>query len=89
MTRKRRTAEHRVLEGSMRTTVEDVVTTFLFATFGLFIVSTIAAWITHIVWVIGKITGVASISGGEMAIGVLGAFCPPIGAVHGFIIWLS
>lgn len=54
-----------------------------------FIVTGFFGWITHIVWVIGKIAGSAPVTGGEMAIGVIGAFMPPIGAIHGVIIWFT
>lgn len=55
----------------------------------MFVLTGFAAWVTHIVWVLGKITGSAAVTGGEMGIAVLGAFVPPIGAIHGVILWFS
>jgi len=63
---------------------EKVAVTLLFL-----VIAGVSAWVTHIVWVIGKITGSGPVTGGEMAIGVVGAFMPPIGAIHGVIIWFS
>lgn len=64
-----------------------------FAALGLsvigLVITMVAAWVTHVVWVIGKIAGTDPVSGGEMAIGVLGAFMPPIGAIHGVVLWFS
>jgi hypothetical protein len=67
---------------------DGAVAVFVLSIFG-FILTGFAGWVTHILWVIGKITGVAPVTGGEMAIGVIGAFMPPIGAVHGVILWFS
>lgn len=53
-----------------------------------FFATAFAGWVTHICWVIDKITS-GVVSGGEMAIGVLGAFIPPFGAIHGIILWFS
>lgn len=69
--------------------MNDTADTVYVAGVVLAILLPVAAWITHVVWVINKILGTAPVTGGEMAIGVIGAFLPPIGAIHGFIIWFT
>ena len=48
-----------------------------------------AAWITHVVWVIGKLAGDAGITFGQVALAVLGTLVPPIGVLHGIMIWFG
>lgn len=55
----------------------------------LFGVTCFAAWVTHIVWIIGKLAGDAGATVGQMVLGALGAFMPPVGAIHGFMIWFG
>jgi len=50
----------------------------------LFIVSAIAAYITHIVWAIDILTGAATDS--QIVIALIGLF-PPVGVIHGYMIW--
>lgn len=47
----------------------------------------IAAWVTHVVACIGAITG-TKILGGVLML-LLGVVIPPLGAIHGFMIWLG
>jgi hypothetical protein len=47
------------------------------------------AWITHIIWVIGKLAGPVGITGGQIALAFLGTFVPPIGVIHGVMIWFG
>lgn len=68
---------------------EDTPYLILIGALVTFVVASAAAWATHVVWVIGKITSGDPVTGGEMALGVLGAFMPPIGVIHGVIIWFS
>jgi hypothetical protein len=51
-------------------------------------ITLIAAWVTHIVWIIGKLAGVGPTIG-QVALGVIGAFMPPVGMIHGFMIWFG
>lgn len=46
-------------------------------------------WITHIVWVIKKLSGDAGITFGQAIIGFFGVIMPPFGVVHGWMIWLG
>ena len=48
-----------------------------------------AAWITHVMWVIGKLAGDAGITFGQLMLAVLGTFVPPIGVLHGIMIWFG
>lgn len=48
----------------------------------------LAAWITHIVWVIATLSSEAW-TWGQIAIGAFGAFMPPVGVIHGFMIWFG
>lgn len=48
-----------------------------------------AAWVTHIIWVIGKLAGNAGITGGQVILGLLGSFVPPVGVIHGVMIWFG
>lgn len=54
-----------------------------------FAVSCFGAWITHLVWVIGKLASDQGVTVGQVALGVIGAFMPPVGVVHGFMIWFG
>jgi hypothetical protein len=51
-------------------------------------ITLVAAWVTHIVWIIGKLAG-AGPTLGQVALGVIGAFMPPVGMIHGFMIWFG
>ncbi len=75
--------------GSKHYDSDDVMAGFVILSIYALIIASLAAWVTHIVWAIGKITGTAPVTGGEITLGVIGAFIPPFGAVHGFILWLS
>lgn len=59
-----------------------------FGCMGFFVVG-FAAWATHIVWVIGKLAGSAGITGGQLLLAFLGSFIPPVGVVHGVMIWFG
>ena len=59
------------------------------AFFLVVIVMPIAAWVTHIVWIISTLASSAGATVGQMVLGGIGAFMPPVGAVHGVMIWLG
>jgi hypothetical protein len=52
-----------------------------------FFIACAAAWLTHVVWVIGKLAGPAGVTGGQLLLGALGSFVPPVGVIHGVMIW--
>ena len=56
---------------------------------GAFIVSSIAAYCTHLVWVIGKLAGDGGVTIGQGILGLAGAVVPPVGVVHGWMIWFG
>lgn len=56
---------------------------------GLLAAATIPAWVTHVVWVIFKLTSDTGITSGQLVLGVVGALMPPVGVVHGFLIWFG
>lgn len=48
-----------------------------------------ASWITHVVWVIRCLASSEGVTGGQAVLGVAGTLFPPIGVVHGYLIWFS
>ena len=48
----------------------------------------IVAWATHIIWIIASLSSDAW-TWGHIALGAIGAFMPPVGVVHGFMIWFG
>lgn len=66
----------------------DIETTVAVAGIG-FVVACIAAWVTHLIWVIGALASDAGATIGQMVLGGIGAFMPPVGVVHGFMIWFG
>lgn len=48
-----------------------------------------AAWATHVIWIITKLASGAGATGGQIALGIIGAFMPPVGIGHGYIIWFQ
>lgn len=57
--------------------------------FATLIFGGVAAWVTHIVWVLQKLGSDAGVTLGQALLGVLGTFIPPVGVVHGVMIWLG
>lgn len=51
------------------------------------IVAPIVAWTTHCVWWMKLIMNEQMDTIGEGVLAVLGTLCPPIGVIHGFILW--
>lgn len=54
-----------------------------------FVIGSFVAWATHIVWVIGKLAGDAGVTGGQVILGIIGTAMPPVGVVHGVMIWFG
>ena len=48
-----------------------------------------AAWLTHVIWVIRVLSSDAGATVGQAALGIIGAFMPPIGVIHGLVLWFS
>jgi len=53
------------------------------------VVAAVAAWITHVVWIISTLASDFGATGGQMILGMIGAFMPPVGAIHGAMIWFG
>lgn len=53
------------------------------------VIACAAAWITHIVWVISALASDAGATVGQMVLGGVGAFMPPVGVIHGIMIWMG
>ena len=51
--------------------------------------SCMAAWITHVVWGVNKLMSDAGATAGQIVLLLFGTFVPPIGVIHGLIIWFS
>lgn len=47
------------------------------------------AWATHVIWIIRVLASSSGATVGQMVLGGLGAFMPPIGVIHGIMIWLG
>lgn len=47
------------------------------------------AWATHLVWVISKLASDEGATAGQVVLGLLGIFMPPIGIIHGVMIWFG
>ena len=52
-------------------------------------IAAFAAWITHVMWAIGKLASDAGITLGQVILAALGIFVPPIGVLHGLMIWFG
>lgn len=50
------------------------------------LLTVVAGWITHIFWIF-KLASSAAVTGGQVALMILGVLAPPIGALHGFWLW--
>lgn len=53
------------------------------------VLGSLAAWGTHIFWVIKTLASPAGITVGQAILGVIGTFVPPVGVVHGIMIWMG
>lgn len=53
------------------------------------VVAGFAAWATHLVWIIAALSSAAGATAGQMVLGAIGSFMPPVGVVHGVMIWLG
>lgn len=49
----------------------------------------LASWVTHIIWIIGKLSSDVGATTGQMVLGGIGAFMPPVGMIHGVMIWFG
>lgn len=47
------------------------------------------AWATHVVWIISTLASDVGATFGQIALGVIGAFMPPVGVIHGVMVWFG
>jgi len=59
-----------------------------FTIIGIFLTG-IAAWCTHVIWIIRALASPEGATAGQMALGAIGAFMPPIGVIHGLMLWFG
>jgi hypothetical protein len=52
-------------------------------------IAAVAAWLTHLMWVISTLAGAAGVTFGQVMLAILGTFVPPIGVLHGIMIWFG
>lgn len=55
----------------------------------LFILSMSMAWLTHVIWIIRKLAADGGVTVGQMVLGGLGTLMPPVGVIHGYMIWFG
>lgn len=60
-----------------------------FGFIALLIISSIAAWVTHIIVAIGALVGGTSVSIGYGILLAVGVFMPPVGVIHGWGVWFG
>jgi hypothetical protein len=52
-------------------------------------IAAVAAWLTHLMWFISKLAGDTGVTVGQLMLAILGTFVPPIGVLHGIMIWFG
>lgn len=52
-----------------------------------FFVVALSAWITHAMWAITLLMDEKLFTWGKLVLAVLGTVFPPIGVLHGFVLW--
>jgi hypothetical protein len=56
----------------------------------LLVVASIAGFIRHLFWVVGyALANLDQISVGEAIMMIGGTFVPPLGVIHGFVLWFT
>lgn len=55
----------------------------------LFAMTALAGWLTHVVWIIRKLAGDNGATVGQMVLGAIGAIVPPVGTLHGWLMWIG
>jgi hypothetical protein len=55
----------------------------------VFALASLAAWFTHVAWIVKVLASATPATTGQVVLGILGAFVPPVGVVHGVVLWFS
>jgi len=53
------------------------------------LLTSMAAWCTHVIWIIKVLASDKGATAGQIVLGAVGAFMPPVGVVHGLMIWFG
>jgi hypothetical protein len=53
------------------------------------ILTSIAAYITHVVWIVSALADDKGATAGQIILGLLGIFVPPVGVIHGLTVWFN
>lgn len=69
----------------MRVDADDMGVYALLALF----VGALAAFVTHLYWIIHLLMTSAAIPGGKVLLAVIGVLFPPFGCVHGVYLWFN
>lgn len=63
------------------------------AIFGLacigFLISLVAAYVTHLVWIVQMLASDAGMTAGKVLLSVFGTLFFPLGILHGYVIWFT
>lgn len=54
-----------------------------------FMLTVFAAYITHLVWSIKLLMAAAAPVWNQVVLAILGSFVPPVGVIHGLVLWFS
>lgn len=55
----------------------------------VFVLGVLSAWVTHVIWIIAQLASDFGATTGQIVLGLIGAFMPPVGVIHGLMIWLG
>lgn len=53
------------------------------------VLCSMGAWATHVVWIIKVLASDKGATLGQIVLGAVGTFFPPVGVVHGVMIWMG
>lgn len=66
--------------------MDDVV--IAFAVIAL-VIGAAAAYLTHLIWAVHALASDHAATAGQIVLSVAGTFLPPIGVMHGLVLWCS
>jgi len=52
-----------------------------------FFFAVLGAWLTHVIWIVQTLASDLGATGGQITLGIIGTFVPPVGVIHGFVLW--
>ena len=51
--------------------------------------SCMAAWLSHVIWIVSTLASDAGATAGQIILGVMGVLIPPVGVIHDFVLWFT